>query len=181
MPVHSRDRAHLTHHGRRPGRTGPGHQSNIIARCSHPGLPGANHRVMAQFVAHGSPGPSRPGSATAHWRKASWSTPRSLVHLCGGANRGQPVANACSRDGPDGAGVRRHRKGIKKLIKESEPCRPVGRGTQSEKKGWPYSTPSLVGPERAERALSPIGRAGAVDAHQAGEHVRELHGDDELG
>ncbi len=28
----------------------------FIARCTHPGLPGANHRVIAQFVAHGFAG-----------------------------------------------------------------------------------------------------------------------------
>lgn len=28
----------------------------FIARCTHPDLPGANHRVMAQFVAHGFAG-----------------------------------------------------------------------------------------------------------------------------
>ena len=46
----------------------------FIARCAHPGLPGANHRVMAQFVAHGFAGSIKA------WLSDSSTSKGELVH-----------------------------------------------------------------------------------------------------
>ena len=98
----------------------------FIARCAHPDLPGANHRVMAQFVAHGFAGSIKA------WLSDSSTAKGELVERGGGLCTcvveliaGDPLRKLVVETVPTAEEPGASARKLREVIKESEPCAPV--------------------------------------------------------